>query len=129
MPEGPRHKAQLEGPALSYGAGVGVPASHGGYLAGEVGRVEGCRAGLGPACVGGAEGADLAVAPRLGCDPFDRVVAVGGLVTEEVEIALGIEAATAVLDDDYVAVAGEVAGPFGALGFALAVGGALEQHR
>ena len=127
VPEGPCHEAELEGAALTDGAGVGVPTGHGGNLAGEMGRVEGGHAGLGPAGVGGAEGADLAVAPRLVGDPFNGVVAVVGLVTEEIEVALGVEAATAVLDDDDVAVTGEVAGALGALGFALAVGGALEE--
>ena len=63
----------------------------------------------------------------LGSDPLDCVVAVGGLVPEEVEVALGVEATAAVLDHHYVAVAREIAGPFGALCFPLAVGGALQQ--
>ena len=62
----------------------------------------GCQP-LGGAHVGAAEHADVAVAPVLGGNPLDRVVAVVGLVDERVPLPLGLEPSAAILNDHRVA--------------------------
>ena len=59
---------------------------------------------LGRANVGAAHHADLAVRPRLGGDPLDRVVAVRHVVAHPGPGALRVDATSRVLKDHHVAV-------------------------
>ena len=104
-------------------------------LGDQVGRTGRRQPVLGDARVRAADRADLAVAPRLGGHPLDRVVAVAvrapAVVAEGVEVALRLEASAHVLDHDRVAVvAVDLRRPEADLGRALlVVRGALEQGR
>ena len=85
----------------------------------------------GDAHVGGAVDADPAIAPGLGGGPLDGVVTVVVLVPVEGHDALGLETATAVLDDDGVAVLGGDDGvdhlAADVLGDGLVVGDAVDE--
>ena len=79
--------------------------------------------------VGDAEGADVAVAPRLGPEPLAGVVPVQGLVDVGPPLALRLVAAPAVLHDHGVPGLGKAHGPVDVARTLGAVGRADQQHR
>ena len=106
VPECPGEPAQLERAALPQRGAEPVERALIDPHRREVGRVLGGRGGLHPGEVGGADHADLAVAPGLLGKPFDGVVAVFSFVLEQVEVAFGGEAAAHILNHAGVAAAG-----------------------
>ena len=129
------HEAELEGAAVVHPL---RPVVRGGLA--HVHRPEVGRPGRGEPVLGGAgvraaDRADVPVAPRLGGDPLDRVVAVAVLapavVVERDEPALRREAAAHVLDHDRIALRREEGRRADlALGrVVLAVGRPLEERR
>ena len=96
-------EALLQGAVLPHGAVEVVRRAHGDDHRLQVGRIEGSQRGLVAARVGPALGSYTAVAPRLGGQPLDSVVAVGRLLGEGVPLPLGLEAAPHVLADADVA--------------------------
>ena len=75
--------------------------------------------------IGAARHTDLAIAPVLLADPLLRVVAVVGFA-EGVEVAFGVPAAAAVLQNAGVAIVGEAAGVLDYGVDVIAVGGTDE---
>ena len=86
-------EALFEGAALAHGRNQVVAGSLADDLGTQVGRIEGGEGALVGPGVGGAHGADAAVAPGLDGDPLDGVVAVGGFLREGVPLAAGAAAA------------------------------------
>ena len=128
VPEGPGEEAQLERAAVADAALVGVGAAHVRHHGGEALGAQRGHGGLRPAGPRGAEGAHRAVAPLLLADPGEGVGAVLGLGDQEVHVALGAEAAAAVLVHHHVAARGEVpALARGGLGLHLVVGRAVQE--
>ena len=101
---GPGHLLQLERAALADAVGVGVREAaaiqHHGLKAR---RVQAGQRALGMGGVAEPHGADAAVAPGLGHEPSAGVEAVVPLVQVFDELALGIVAAAAVLEDHHIA--------------------------
>ena len=100
-----------------------------GHQAFEVSAGQGRGLGLGEAEVGGAEGADVAVAPVLAADPLLGVVAVVGLADVGLPHAVGVVASAAVLHDDGVAVFEEASGPLDEVGVLVVVDGPEQEGR
>ena len=95
---------EREGAAVVRPALVVLRRRHAGADRHEARRPLGCGEELGGAGIGEAVHRHPAVrALEAGC-PLDGVVAVPGLVTERVEVALGAEPPAAVLDDDHPAL-------------------------
>ena len=117
--------------ALSRLVGVDVGGRLFDPLGSEVRRSMESGDGLDDAAVGASEGADLAVRPLLSGDPFDGVESVfafpevAGVVVAA--IALGLETAAEVLDDQGVSVAGIVVADGVILRIGLVVRGADEE--
>src|SRR5579863_7206256 len=84
-----------------------IAGCHGGHYAGEVRRLRDRGEHLRGADVGAAGHADFAIRIRKRSGPFDGVVAVGDLVPEGVELAVGGVTAADVLHDHDVAVRGD----------------------
>src|SRR6516225_3724244 len=87
---------------------------------------------LGTAGIRSADGADIAVAPRLLANPFGRVVAVAHVVAMRSPTSFGAIAATYVLHDDHVTATDEVLHPFRPLRVPtkiLSVRRPLQDHR
>ena len=129
------HEAELEGAAVVDPLRPVVRRGLAHVHRAEVGRTGRGQPVLGRPRVRAADGADVAVAPRLGGDPLDRVVAVAilapAVVVERDEAALRGEAAADVLDHDGVAL-GREEGRRAHLalgGVVLAVGRPLEERR
>ena len=117
--------------ALSRLVGVDVGGRLFDPLGSEVRRSMESGDGLDDAAVGASEGSDLAVGPLLCGDPFDGVESVfafpevAGVIVAA--IALGLETAPEVLDDQGVSVAGIVVADGVILRIGLVVRGADEE--
>ena len=122
------HRAQAEGVVVVDPRGVDVGRRVAGGDALEVRVPERGDGPLRVAVVGLAGHADVAVAPRLGRHPVERLVAVLGLVDERLVDALRAPAAAHVLDHAGVAPSRPVLAVrrHGAVGLGLAVGHADE---
>ena len=103
VPEGPGNESQFHRSALADGALVGVGTAHVGDHGHEIPGAQGRGGGLRPTHPRGAPGADPAVGPRLSVDPLERIEPVLGLGEQEIDVALGLVAASAVLDHADVA--------------------------
>src|SRR5579859_2780747 len=114
---------------------VDVAARFANVLRGQVRRASWRKEVLGPAGVRTANRADPPVAPGKSGDGLDRIVAIPTLapaiVDNEIEVALRLEAAAYVLDDNRVPARGEVVRRVhpDLHGRALVIGRSLEQNR
>ena len=120
-------EALLEGAALTHRGNEVVAGALADELGAEVRRVEGGQGALVGAGVGGAHGADAAVAPGLDRDPLHGVVAVGGFLSKGIPLAAGAAAATNVVDDDRVAATREPVRLAGVAAGVLEIGRALNE--
>src|SRR5262245_20007870 len=81
-----------------------------GYHACEVGWTFGGGGPLGPAHIADAGRAHLTVAPRLGCNPLDHIVAVATIVDEGTPFTFRLATTTHVVDDEDIPLALEELG-------------------
>ena len=106
----PEAAGQAKGAVMIEPAVVEIGGGHGGGDTLQAGRLLRRDEKLCCALVTEAIHADAAVRFGAGEEPGDGFGAIGGFVTEGVEVAIGAAAPAYVLDDDVVAVAGEPCG-------------------
>ena len=101
------HESQLERPAVIDPLAPVVRRRLAHVHGAQMGRARGREPVLRRAGVGAADGADVAVAPRLRGDPLNSVVAVAvntpAIVVKRNEFSVGLEAPAHILNDDAVA--------------------------
>src|SRR5262245_21592404 len=58
--------------------------------------------------VGLSDSSDIPIGPRQLCRPFDGVITIIGFIDKRIELALGPETTTSILDNDHIAMLGEI---------------------